>query len=198
MEEIQKRLDKNSKGILINSPANPTGTLLSGGCLQRICDLGLTVFADELYHGLVYEGREYSALKYTQNCIVFNGFSKLYAMTGWRLGYMIVPESMVATMQKIQQNFLICTSAVAQWAGLAALTQAGREVESMRETFDERRMFLLNRDISLYYLIFLMFSTVDEFIKIVEHSFFSSKAAFPASSFFFLLPGILQSKPGSF
>ncbi len=74
---------------------------------------------------------------------MLNGFSKLYAMTGFRLGYLIAPERYLPTLQKLQQNFFICASSVAQWAGIAALTQAGPDIERMRRTYDERRRFLI-------------------------------------------------------
>ena len=166
--DIQKHLEKRTKGILINSPANPTGTLLSAQRLQRICDLGLTVFSDEIYHGLVYEGQEHSALEYTPNCIVFNGFSKLYAMTGWRLGYMLVPKSLVPTMLKIQQNFLICTSAVAQWAGLAAFRDPlSQTIEDPLHSENEERFVLIGRSIQGRLLI-IVHTNRGERIRIIS------------------------------
>jgi aspartate/methionine/tyrosine aminotransferase len=76
---------------------------------------------------------------------VFNGFSKLYAMTGWRLGYTIVPEKFVRPMQKLCQNFFISANAQAQWAGVAALKQAGGDVARMKGIYDERRRYMLDR-----------------------------------------------------
>ena len=111
--------------------------------MRRLCELGPAVISDEIYHGLVYEGKACSALEFTDNCFVLNGFSKLYAMTGFRLGYLIAPEKYLCLLQKLQQNFFICASSVAQWAGIAALTEAGPDVERMRQTYDERRRFLI-------------------------------------------------------
>jgi aspartate/methionine/tyrosine aminotransferase len=82
-------------------------------------------------------------LEFTDNCFVFNGFSKLYAMTGWRLGYVIAPKRFVERLRTMQQNFFLCTSSIAQWAGLAALTQTAADVAHMRAVYDQRRRFLI-------------------------------------------------------
>jgi (5-formylfuran-3-yl)methyl phosphate transaminase len=91
----------------------------------------------------VYEGKEHSILEYTDRAFVINGFSKLYAMTGWRLGYLIAPLEFVRPLQKLMQNFFISANPFVQRAGIAALTQAGPEVARWRAIYDERRRFLL-------------------------------------------------------
>jgi aspartate/methionine/tyrosine aminotransferase len=146
-EAIKAALNPRTKAILINSPANPTGNLLAEDRMGEIADLGPLVLSDEIYHGLVYEGRARSALEFTQNCIVFNGFSKLFAMTGWRLGYMIAPAHLVRPIQKMVQNFFISANSVAQAAGLTALTDPGvaEEVSGMRQTYNRRRQFMIAR-----------------------------------------------------
>jgi aspartate/methionine/tyrosine aminotransferase len=106
---------------------------------------GLYVVSDEIYHGLVYERKEHSILEFTDHAFVINGFSKLYAMTGWRLGYLIAPEQFVRPIQKMMQNLFISANAFVQWAGIAALEEAGEEVAAMVRTYDERRRFLLPR-----------------------------------------------------
>jgi aspartate/methionine/tyrosine aminotransferase len=111
--------------------------------MQRIADLGPYVISDEIYHGLVYEGKEHTILEYTDKAFVLNGFSKLYAMTGWRLGYVICPPDFVRPMQKIQQNFFISAGSVSQWAGLAALKKAQPDVERMRSIYDQRRHYMI-------------------------------------------------------
>jgi len=143
--EIGKHISQKTKGIMVNSPMNPTGNLLSPEVMEELVGTGTTIISDEIYHGLVYEGRARSILEFTENAFVLNGFSKLYAMTGLRLGYVIAPERYVRTMQKIQQNLFICASSTAQRAGLAALQEAGADVERMRATYNERRKFLLGR-----------------------------------------------------
>jgi aspartate/methionine/tyrosine aminotransferase len=146
-EEIARKITAKTKGIFINSPANPTGNLLSPERMAAIAKLGPVVISDEIYHGLVYEGEEHSILEYTDNCFVLNGFSKLYAMTGWRLGYVIAPTRFIRPMQKLQQNFFISANAMAQWAGVEALTSpaAADEVARMVRIYDERRRYMIPR-----------------------------------------------------
>ena len=146
-EEIRRKMTPRTRGIFINSPANPTGNLLSSERMVEIAGLGSMVISDEIYHGLVYEGQEHTVLEYTDECFVLNGFSKLYAMTGWRLGYVISPPRFVRPMQKMQQNFFISASAMAQWAGVEALnsTEAAEEVARMVSTYDERRRYMIQR-----------------------------------------------------
>lgn len=142
-DAIRERITEKTKGILINSPANPTGTLLSPDRMEDIANLGLLVLSDEIYHGLVYEGKEHSILEFTDRAIVFNGFSKAYAMTGWRLGYAILPREFIRPLQKMHQNFFISASDFVQRAGIVALKQAQPDVDRMRKTYDERRRFII-------------------------------------------------------
>jgi aspartate/methionine/tyrosine aminotransferase len=142
-EELGPYLGKRTKALVINSPANPTGTLLSGDRMAQLAKLGPYIISDEIYHGLVYEGQEHSILEFTDRAFVINGFSKLYAMTGWRLGYLIAPEEFVRPLQKLMQNFFISANPFVQLAGIAALTQTGPEIEQMRAGYDARRRFLL-------------------------------------------------------
>lgn len=146
-EAIKAALTPQTKAILINSPANPTGNQLDPQRMAEIADLGKWVLSDEIYHGLVYEGRARSMLEFTDKCIIFNGFSKLFAMTGWRLGYLIVPKHMIRPMQKMMQNFFISANSLAQAAGCVALTDPSvkEDVERMRLTFDKRRRFMIQR-----------------------------------------------------
>jgi len=142
-EAVRQRITPRTRAILINSPANPTGNLLTEERMQALAEMGPWVVSDEVYHGLVYEGRERSILEFTDHAFVLNGFSKLYAMTGLRLGYLIAPREYVRPIQKMQQNFFICASSLAQQAGLAALTGAGGEVARMKATYNQRRQFML-------------------------------------------------------
>jgi aspartate/methionine/tyrosine aminotransferase len=109
--------------------------------------MGRLILSDEIYHGLVYEGRARSALEFTENCIVFNGFSKLFAMTGWRLGYMIAPKHLIRPIQKMVQNFFISANSVVQAAGLTALTDPSvrEDVAKMLETYNQRRKYIVSR-----------------------------------------------------
>jgi aspartate/methionine/tyrosine aminotransferase len=142
-KELGAYLTPRTKAMIINSPSNPAGTLLSKEDLAALAELGPFIVSDEIYHGLVYEGKEHTILEFTDRALVINGFSKLYAMTGWRLGYLIAPPDFVRPLQKLMQNFFISANPFVQRAGIAALTLAGPEVEQMRTTYDARRRFLL-------------------------------------------------------
>lgn len=144
-EEIKKYLSPRTKAILVNSPSNPTGVVLNTEDFKALADLNQIIIADEIYNGLIYEGQEHSILEFTDRAFVINGFSKLYAMTGWRLGYVIAPPEYIRSMQIMQQNFFICASSFAQEGGIAALRECSREVETMRSIYNERRQYLVKR-----------------------------------------------------
>ena len=142
-EAVTATLTPRTKAIFINSPANPTGTLLTAERMAALANLGPLVVSDEIYHGLVYAGREHSILEFTDRAVVFNGFSKAYAMTGWRLGYAIVPPELIRPLQKMHQNFFISANAFVQAAGVAALREAQPDVVRMRAIYDERRRSII-------------------------------------------------------
>jgi aspartate/methionine/tyrosine aminotransferase len=144
-EEIKPLIGPRTKAIFVNSPANPTGNLTPPERLQAIVEFGRTVVSDEIYHGLVYEGKEHSILEFTRNALVINGFSKLFAMTGWRLGYLIVPPEFIRPLQKMHQNFFISANAFVQWAGIAALKEAGADVIRMKNIYNTRRKYIIQR-----------------------------------------------------
>jgi (5-formylfuran-3-yl)methyl phosphate transaminase len=149
-EAIEKKITRKTKGIFINSPSNPTGNLLSKERMAAIADLTSAsaspyIISDEIYHGLVYEGKEHSILEFTRKAFVFNGFSKLYAMTGLRLGYMIAPKDFIRPIQKIQQNFFISANAMVQMAGITALKEAGKDILEMKQIYNKRRQYMIQR-----------------------------------------------------
>ena len=144
-DEIKEKISPRTRAILINSPSNPTGNLLSGSRMEEISGLGPPVISDEIYHGLVYGKKENSILEFTDNAFVLNGFSKLYAMTGWRLGYIIAPPEFVRPLQKVQQNFFISAGSISQWAGLAAIKKAQSDVERMLSVYDKRRRYMIRK-----------------------------------------------------
>lgn len=152
-EEIEKAVTKRTKGIFVNSPMNPTGNLLSPEVMKEMVKFKPPVISDEIYHGLVYNNKAHSILEYTENAFVVSGFSKLYAMTGLRLGYVIAPKAYVRTMQKLQQNLFICASSIAQRAGIEALKNAGPDIERMKETYNKRREYILHRLIKMGFSI---------------------------------------------
>jgi aspartate/methionine/tyrosine aminotransferase len=145
VSDIREKLTPKTKAIFINSPSNPTGTLLSPENMKAISELGPMVISDEIYHGLVYEGKEHSILEFTDNAFVLNGFSKLHAMTGLRLGYLIAPESFMPDLQKVQQNFFISANAMVQKAGVVALRETKPDTDRMKTTYNERRGYMIQR-----------------------------------------------------
>jgi len=145
-EDIRKNISKKTKAILINSPSNPTGIVMTEKQMQNIAEFDRAyILSDEIYHGLVYEGKEHSILEYTNKAFVVNGFSKLYAMTGWRLGYLIFPKNFSSVMEKIHQNFMISANSFVQAAGIAALQNASFDILKMKEIYNKRRIFMIKR-----------------------------------------------------
>jgi aspartate/methionine/tyrosine aminotransferase len=144
-EAIKERITAKTKAIFINSPSNPTGNLLSESRMRAIAAFSPLIVSDEIYHGLVYEGKEHSVLEFTEDAFVLNGFSKLYAMTGLRLGYLIAPKPFIRPIQKLQQNFFISANSVVQMAGIAALEKTAEDVARMKRTYNERRQYMIKR-----------------------------------------------------
>jgi aspartate/methionine/tyrosine aminotransferase len=143
IEEVKKKITPKTKAIFINSPSNPFGALIEPEVMRQIAELGITVISDEIYHGLVYEGKAHSILEYTDNAFVLNGFSKRFAMTGLRLGYLIAPPKYMRTLQILQQNLFICAPSDAQMGGIAAIEHADADVRRMCAIYDERRKFIV-------------------------------------------------------
>jgi aspartate/methionine/tyrosine aminotransferase len=135
-------------GLLVASPANPTGTMLDRPALAALAgyctDRGVALISDEIYHGLTYDAPAVSALELTDAVFVINSFSKYYAMTGWRIGWMVVPERFIRTVQNLAQNLFICPSHASQIAALAALSEAGEaEVAGHLEQYARNRTALM-------------------------------------------------------
>jgi aspartate/methionine/tyrosine aminotransferase len=148
LQLVKDRLTPRTRALVLNSPANPTGTLTQPERMRELIELvgnQAVIISDEIYHGLVYAGRAHSIREFQPDAVVINGFSKLFAMTGWRLGYAILPPWLVRPVQKLQQNLLISAPDFAQFAAIAALTQADADVERMRKCYDERRRLVLRR-----------------------------------------------------
>lgn len=146
-EAVSNAITPATKAVLINSPANPTGHVMDASALQSISDAAgdVPIISDEIYQGLIYRGNDHSILEYTDNAFVLNGFSKLYAMTGWRLGYLIAPKDCMRTLQKLQQNFFICANSFVQHAGVAALRGPQDHIREMVAEYDRRRLYMVKR-----------------------------------------------------
>ncbi len=138
-DRVREAITPRTRAILLNSPANPTGAVLDADRLRAMAGLGVPIVSDEIYHGLEYGARAHTMLEFAPDAFVLDGFSKRYAMTGWRLGWLVAPAGTIRTFQKLQQNFLISPGAAAQHAGIMALDHCAADVEAMRQVYDQRR-----------------------------------------------------------
>ncbi len=141
--KVARAVTGKTRALIVNSPANPTGISLDADHMKALAELGVPIISDEIYHGLVYAAEQHTMLEFTDRAIVVNGFSKAWAMTGWRLGWAVFPKKLIRTAQKLQQNLMICAPSIAQWGGVAALTEAGPVVSAMHDTFARRRKTML-------------------------------------------------------
>ncbi len=146
-ELIERHWSDTTQAVLIASPSNPAGSLISAKALQQAiarCErLGGVFYSDEIYHGLVYGRAAQSALQFSDQAFVINSFSKYFGMTGWRIGWLVVPEAYCDTIEKLAQNVFISTSSIAQYAALSAFDEDNIvELERRREQFAERGEFL--------------------------------------------------------
>ena len=135
------------RGLVLASPSNPTGTVLDAAALGALVDhcrrAGIRLVSDEIYHGIVYGATARSALEHDDEVIVVNSFSKYFAMTGWRLGWVIAPSSLVDAVERLQQNLYICAPTLSQHGGLAAFDCAD-ELDGHVAGYRERRAVLLD------------------------------------------------------
>jgi len=151
-DRLEEAITPKSKILLLNSPSNPTGQIIPEKSLKKIADLAikhdLWVLSDEIYAELVYDqpiAPSISSLpEMKDRTIVLDGFSKFYAMTGFRLGYVLAPASLIQEMNKINQNYMISAPSVSQEAGLAAF-ECKKETISMRNIYKQRRDYITNR-----------------------------------------------------
>jgi aspartate/methionine/tyrosine aminotransferase len=147
-EQVEAHWTPATRGVLLASPSNPTGTSITPEELAKIVDVvrahgGFTI-VDEIYQGLSYDATPVSALSLGDDVVTVNSFSKYFNMTGWRLGWLVVPPSMVAAMEKLSQNLFICASALAQHAALACFEPATLAIyEARRQEFGRRRDFIV-------------------------------------------------------
>ena len=141
-------VDNCLDGLLVASPANPTGSMLNKGDLEKLtdaCKMKQTVFiSDEIYHGIEYESRAVSALEVSNDCIVINSFSKYFSMTGWRLGWVVVPKNHIRQFERLAQNMFICAPHISQVAALGAL-DAYDELDSNLKMYEKNRTMLIEK-----------------------------------------------------
>src|SRR6056297_2364732 len=138
---------RDLNGLLVASPANPTGTMLDRAALGALVEAsraaGVQFISDEIYHGIEYEAKAVSALEITDDCDVINSFSKYFSMTGWRVGWMVVPEDHVRTIERLAQNLFICPPHASQVAALAAM-ECDAELEANMAVYRRNRALMLD------------------------------------------------------
>jgi aspartate/methionine/tyrosine aminotransferase len=148
-DDLRRRVTSRTKLIILNSPQNPTGGVLTLNDLRAVADLAcerdLWVLSDEIYSRLLYEGEHHSIATLpgmAERTVLLDGFSKTYAMTGWRLGYGVAPEALVPALTRLQTNVTSCTASFVQMAGIAALEGSQESVDKMLAEFHRRRTFV--------------------------------------------------------
>lgn len=147
-KSVAQHWNGRTRAAMVATPSNPTGTILPKAQLKELSQLierkQGRLIVDEIYQGLVYEDEDYSALEISDECFVINSFSKYFGMTGWRLGWMVVPEFYVDAIDRIAQNIFLAAPTMSQYAALAALKSETRVLlDARRDEFKQRRDFLL-------------------------------------------------------
>ncbi|MBA3415670.1 MAG: pyridoxal phosphate-dependent aminotransferase [Chloroflexia bacterium] len=150
IEELARSITPRTRLLIVNSPANPTGGVLEKSDLEAIAQLAvehdLVVLSDEIYAEILYEGEHHSVAAFPgmqERTVILDGFSKTYAMTGWRLGYGLLPPELAGHVAKMMVNSVSCTASAVQRAGLEALTGPQAEVRAMVEAFRRRRTLMV-------------------------------------------------------
>ena len=146
--DVERLWNEHSRGVMVASPSNPTGTAMTAAQLQQMLaavrQRGGVAIVDEIYQGLSFDAAPDTALRYDQDVVTVNSFSKYFNMTGWRLGWLVVPEALVPTFEKLAQNLFICPSTIAQHAALACFDPASLAIyEQRRLEFKRRRDYLV-------------------------------------------------------
>ncbi|HEY0196707.1 MAG TPA: pyridoxal phosphate-dependent aminotransferase [Methanobacterium sp.] len=148
-EKVQENITSKTKAVIINSPANPTGSVMTKedikGVAQIADDHGIAVVSDEIYEKIIYDEKHYSPGTYTENSITINGFSKAYAMTGFRIGYVAAGHEITEEMLKVHQYNTACASSISQKAALAALEGPQESITVMVKEFRRRRDLIVSR-----------------------------------------------------
>ncbi|WP_086993937.1 pyridoxal phosphate-dependent aminotransferase [Rhizobium sullae] len=148
LEAAQHESGVRLKGVLLASPANPTGTVTGRKALKALADYcaanSIAFISDEIYHGLTFSGEETSALELTGEAIVINSFSKYYCMTGWRIGWMVLPDRLVRPIERVAQSLYISPPELSQIAATAALG-ATAELDVYKASYARNRDFLMRR-----------------------------------------------------
>jgi len=147
LQPVPSDLPNGLDGLIVASPGNPSGTMLDrsamAALIETCADTGVSFISDEIYHGIQYDGRAVSALEVSDDVYVINSFSKYFSMTGWRVGWMVVPEDHVRVIERLAQNLFICPPHAAQIAALGAL-QSREECDAHTQVYAENRRLMLD------------------------------------------------------
>ena len=148
-DDVYDKINENTKAIILNSPSNPTGAVMDKEDIKAIADLSMDknflIISDEIYEKIIYDKKHYSPAKYSDNVITLNGFSKTYAMTGLRIGYLTANDENTEELLKIHQYNIACASTTSQRGAYEALTGPQDEVEKMVHEFKNRRDLIVSR-----------------------------------------------------
>lgn len=144
---FEESMSESTKVMLLNSPSNPTGSVLKNSEIEELAEIAqrnnTTIVSDEVYHGIYYDTETHSVLEHTDDAFVVDGFSKRFAMTGWRLGWIVCPPECIDAVNRLTQNLVICATNFVQDAGIAALQMSDDLVPKMREVYRKRRDVLI-------------------------------------------------------
>ena len=148
-EDVENKITPNTKAIILNSPSNPTGAVMEKEDIKAIADLSMDkdflIISDEIYEKIIYDKKHYSPARYSDNVITINGFSKTYAMTGLRVGYLTANETNAEELFKVHQNSIACANSTAQKGAYEALTGPQDDVHKMVNEFKRRRDLIVSR-----------------------------------------------------
>ena len=144
IDKLHDSISQQTTSIIINLPSNPTSVSQNLDVLKSISKLNLNIISDEIYHGLSFNSKTNSIIQFdSKNSFIVNGFSKLYAMTGWRLGYIVIPSDKVRSVQKLQQNMFICAPTISQHAAVNAYNIKKEVQKNILKSYEQKRDFAL-------------------------------------------------------
>ncbi|MEN4017077.1 MAG: pyridoxal phosphate-dependent aminotransferase [Methanobacterium sp.] len=179
-QNVLEKISSKTKAIILNSPSNPTGAVMQKEDIKGIAEIAedknIFLISDEIYEKIIYEGKHHSPGRYTDNTITINGFSKTYAMTGFRIGYVASKPELSEEMLKVHQYNTACASSLSQIAALEALTGPQNCVDEMRSEFKRRRDFVVKRlnemgiEIKAPEGAFYVFPRVDNSVEFVNEA----------------------------
>ena len=183
-EAVLSHITDKTKILILPFPNNPTGAVMTKEDLQEIVDVviekDLFVISDEIYSELTYSGEHVTIASFPgmkERTVVINGFSKAYAMTGWRLGYAVAPKLILEQMLKIHQFAIMCAPTTSQYAAVEALRNGDSDVEMMREAYDQRRRFLISELRRIGFQVFEPFGAFYVFPSIKQFGMTSDEFA---------------------